>query len=128
VGIVTDLLASAWEGETSLLTAQTRTDAAHLDRLLAADFREIGRSGRHWTRAEIITALLAGDDEGVDAILTERDGRVIGPDTVLLTYRLESSGRTSRRSSLWRREGGTMRCFFHQGTPVPAPTPPAAPA
>ncbi|WP_191905623.1 DUF4440 domain-containing protein [Microbacterium caowuchunii] len=125
---MTDLIASAWEGETSLLTAQTRTDAVHLDRLLAADFREIGQSGRPWTRADIIAALLESDDEVLGATLSDCDGRVIGPDTVLLTYRLESRGRTSRRSSLWRRERGTMRCFFHQGTPVPARTPPAAPA
>jgi len=42
---------------------------------------------------------------------------VLGPDAVLLTYRLKDSLGQTRRSSVWRRDqDGALRLFFHQGT------------
>jgi ribonuclease HI len=35
---------------------------------------------------------------------------------MLATYRATSGQRTSLRSSLWRRDGGTWQLVFHQGT------------
>lgn len=115
-----DLIALAWEGELALLTPEVRNDPARLDRWLADDFREIGQSGRLWEKADIIAALATSEEALSTAVVTERDERLLGPDTVLLTYHLVSGDRSSRRSSLWRLERGTMRCFFHQGTPVPS--------
>jgi hypothetical protein len=105
----------AWEGELALLTPEVRSDPVRLDGWLADDFREIGQSGRLWRRDEIIAAL-ASEEPLSAAVVSERAERLLGPDTVLLTYRLVFEGRSSRRSSLWRLERGTMRCFFHQGT------------
>lgn len=115
-----DLIAEAWAGEETLLTVGARHDADLLAELLASDFYEIGQSGRRWNRDEIIASLVGADDEHPDAELTEREAVLIGVDTVLLSYRLEFAARSSRRSSLWRWDGRRMRCFFHQGTPLPA--------
>ena len=43
--------------ELFLLTPQARLSPATLEELLDPDFREIGTSGRRWTRAETISAL-----------------------------------------------------------------------
>lgn len=115
-----DLITAAWLGEEALLTVGVRIDADRLAELLASDFYEIGQSGRRWSRDEIIDSLVAEGDEHPDAELTEREAVLIGVDTVLLSYRLEFVARSSRRSSLWRWDGRRMRCFFHQGTPLPA--------
>jgi hypothetical protein len=115
-----DLIEAAWHAEEALLTTGARRDADRLGELLASDFYEIGQSGRRWSRDEIIASLVGDRDEHPDAELTEHEATLIGVDTVLLlSYRLEFAGRRSRRSSLWRWDGGRIMCFFHQGTPLP---------
>ncbi|UFS59278.1 nuclear transport factor 2 family protein [Subtercola endophyticus] len=47
------------EAERALLSPEVRGDRAALERLLDRQFIEIGQSGRLWTRAEMIAALVA---------------------------------------------------------------------
>lgn len=115
-----DLLAAdAWAGEERLLDPAVRADADRLEQLLADDFTEIGQSGRHWTRSDMITALTAEPAPSRPPVIEERRSRTLGPDTVLLTYVLRSGDGVSRRSSVWRCDP-LPRCVFHQGTRVPA--------
>lgn len=116
---MTGVIELAWEGELALLTPEVRNDPVRLDGWLADDFREIGQSGRLWRKDDIIAALATSEEALSAAVASERDERLLGPDTVLLTYLLVFGDRSSRRSSLWRLESGTIRCFFHQGTTVP---------
>jgi hypothetical protein len=44
--------------------------------------------------------------------------RELGPSTYLLTYTLQQVARTSRRTTIWRREDGEWKILFHQGTLV----------
>jgi len=117
---VDDLVASAWSAEEALLSADVRRDPGRLRELLAPDFVEIGQSGRRWDRDGIIAALTGDADPVIEPVITEREAVGIGPDAVLLSYRLETGGRSSRRSSLWRSDRGAVRCVFHQGTPLPS--------
>lgn len=111
-----DPVARAWEAEERLLRPDVRGDPEAATALLADDFVEIGRSGRRWTRAEILSTF--ADDPDVDnPRIDERTARIVGPGLVLLSYRLTSAARTSRRSALWRCDP-RPRCVFHQGTPV----------
>lgn len=114
-----DLTVLAWRGEEALLSPAVRRSRTLLIELLAPDFVEIGQSGRRWERADVIAALVDERGTDPDVKLSDREARVIAPDTVLLTYRLQFGGRTSLRSSLWRRIGESVQCFFHQGTPAP---------
>jgi hypothetical protein len=108
------------ERELALLTRQVRRSEGELAALLAADFGEIGASGRLWTRAEMIDALTAaGAEEEPTVRYREMRGRSVGQDLVLLNYISEVDGRRARRSSLWRRCGRTWQIVHHQGTPVP---------
>jgi hypothetical protein len=111
---------AAWAGEEALLSPEVRRDADALDALLAPEFREIGTSGRLWLRHEVIAALVSPDSDGENGewVISERAAIELGDHVIHLSYRLEHRGRVSRRSSLWRVEGGRARILFHQGTAV----------
>jgi hypothetical protein len=105
--------------EESLWRPETRFDRSHMEQVLAADFTEIGRSGRAHDRA----AVLAMPPQAISAGLPLRDlhVRTLGPDAVLVTYITESTGDAAdaaHRCSVWTRDGGPWRLRFHQGTPA----------
>lgn len=106
----------------ALLNPDVRRDPTRLSVLLRDDFLEIGQSGRRWTRSQIIEELDA-ESGASDVDLSERESLVVAPGLVRLTYVLDYGGSMSRRSSWWQREGAVMRCFFHQGTPMPSAAP-----
>jgi hypothetical protein len=108
--------------EESLWRPETRFDRAHLEQVLADDFDEFGRSGRHWTRE----ASIAAEATAFETVLPlpELRVRALGPDAALLTYVTETTypdaglTHTARRSSVWQRVDGAWRLRFHQGTPA----------
>lgn len=108
--------------EESLWREETRFDPAYMDRVLAEDFVEFGRSGRVYDRAGI----LASPREPIDAVLPLPDfaARLIGPDVVLVTYNslVTYAGvvEQGRRSSIWSRTADGWELRFHQGTPYTA--------
>ena len=106
--------------EIRLLDPNIRTNLAAVEQLLDPEFREIGRSGRLWTRTEMIAALsepeMSAGLEGVRP--TDLAVQRIEKSTYLLTYRVETDEGVRRRSSLWRIDAGQPRLVFHQGTPV----------
>jgi hypothetical protein len=102
--------------ELALLTPHVRRSQARVEQLLDPDFREIGASGRFWTRPEMVSALAETDTDGEPIEATEVEGAVVGPDLILVTYVSDPRGRAARRSSLWRRSGGGWRLLHHQGT------------
>ena len=107
------------ERELALLSFQVRRSAHHVNELLDPEFREIGASGRLWTRAQMVAALADDPYDGEGAIgATQMAGAFVGPDVVLLTYVSNWQGRRARRSSLWRRSAGVWRLLHHQGTLV----------
>ncbi|MER7796976.1 DUF4440 domain-containing protein [Microbacterium sp. NPDC096154] len=110
--------------ERELQTPQARRDPARLERLLAPDFTEIGASGQVWDRAAI-GELLAhddgdgdGDEEPIEVL--DLAGRNLTDGLVLVTWRSQRSGRSARRSSLWRHDPDGWRLVHHQGTPLPS--------
>jgi hypothetical protein len=112
-------LAPVIERELALLSPRVRRTAGLVDELLDPEFREIGISGRFWTRAEAIRALSCEpNDESSVAEVTDMEGKVLGPNLVLLTYVSSRGARRARRSSLWRCSEGNWRLVFHQGTPM----------
>lgn len=101
--------------ERSLLTDDVRGDPAAVAALLHPDWEEVGRSGRLWSRGEILAEI--GSLPSPVTLEVVRVDRV-APDTVLLLWRgVAASGESTLRSSWWVREGGRWRQRFHQGTP-----------
>ncbi len=103
--------------ERSLLTDEVRGDPAAVAALLHPDWCEISRSGRHWSRADLLAEVgpLPG---GVDLEVISVDP--VGADVMLLVWRASSTDPdqvSTLRSSLWVRSGETWLQRFHQGTP-----------
>lgn len=92
----------------------TRGDPTWMDRHLSASFTEHGRSGRRWTRDEIIEQDLGP----IAATLTDLAVRALGRDAALVTYRSIEPRGASNRMSVWTRSDGRWLLDVHQGTPT----------
>ena len=98
---------------------ETRFDMAFMEKHLALDFFEYGRSGRTYTREQS----LAVPRQEINAVLPlpNLSIRTVGTDTAQVTYfsavTYDGVVEHARRSSIWSRtpQGWVMR--FHQGTP-----------
>ncbi len=118
-----ELLAHLRALEVELHRPAARSDAARLDALLHPDFLEFGRSGRSYSKADVIDQLVASPAPAT--VVSDRFSlRLLAPNVGLLTYRaahLAADGALERhalRSSIWQRDGDGWRMSFHQGTPT----------
>jgi hypothetical protein len=101
----------------------TRYDRALVDRLLADDFHAFGRSGRRWTRAELLPD---GPGPAFAATLHGVRLKALAPTVALVTYQSEmrrAGGPVewANRAPVWDSASGRWRLRFHQGTPTPPP-------
>lgn len=108
--------------ERELHSAGTRQSAGRLKELLHPEFREIGRSGREYSRDTILERLIDTEPPHVHA---EQFRRVdLESGVALITYKsahIDATGelrRHSFRSSIWIRGEEGWQMVFHQGTPV----------
>ena len=107
--------------EESLWIAETRFDQEYMNRILAPDFFEFGRSGRIYTREETLNA----PPQKINARLPLKNFQVhpISDDVALVTYISEVADdelEIANRSSLWRKTETGWQLVFHQGTAVKA--------
>ncbi|SDO26174.1 hypothetical protein SAMN05660199_01675 [Klenkia soli] len=114
-----DGVTAAVEGELALLDPAVRSSRARVEELLHPGFVEVGRSGRRWSRSEMVEALAQDLSlAGAEVVVDEVRGECLAGDVVHLTYRSTVDGATAFRSSLWRRTPGGWQLWFHQGTPL----------
>ena len=111
-----DLITILQDLERELHESSVRT-AGRVAELLADSFVEFGCSGTTYSRAEVISALLAEPATTISAA----DFKVhsLAPDVALLTYRAcrhSVQDVYSLRSSIWQLQSGQWRILFHQGT------------
>ncbi len=106
--------------EETLWRVETRYDVGLIEKTFAADFVEIGRSGRRYERAEMF--FKAEQQVSFDAKIPLPDYSVslIAPNVALATYtsevRRDDGIERGRRSSLWIKKKGRWQLRFHQGT------------
>lgn len=120
-----DLLHHLRELEVALHQPDVRRDPARLDELLHESFAEFGRSGRSYSRADILEFLRNEVPQGPvwsqEFTVTE-----IAEGIALLTYKsayVDANGELrhhSLRSSLWQCTTRGWQMRFHQGTPTDA--------
>jgi len=109
--------------ECELHEPNVRHDPHRLNELLHPEFREFGRSGRSYTKAEILEYLA---QEKQPAKVQSQDFFVqsLAPDVLLLTYKSAHIGaggileRHTLRASVWKLEPSGWQVLFHQGTPT----------
>jgi hypothetical protein len=104
--------------EEAMFRNETRGDREWLERHLAPDFIEFGRSGKRYPRRVLIEFEVASTID-VNAILPLPEFRMTGltPDCVLLTCVSEVGGERANRSSVWTRSDDGWVLRFHQATP-----------
>jgi hypothetical protein len=96
------------------------TTRADFDRMMTADFCEVGASGARYSREFILNVLEKRHREPVTEDLqpTAFECRRLSEGTYLLTYDLQQPERLTRRSTIWQRVDGEWKVAFHQGTIV----------
>lgn len=118
--------------EVELHKPAARSDATRLNALLHDDFREFGRSGAAYAKADILSQLPAEVQRAV-VVADCFEVRRLGEAVALLTYRSAHQladgtlDRFTLRSSVWERSTLGWQMSFHQGTPT-APYEPAEPS
>ena len=99
--------------ERSLLTDEVRSDRAAVAALLHPQWREVGRSGRLWSREEVLGEIGPIAPVSLDVVEVQE----LAPGAQLLVWRaLAEDGRSTLRSSVWVRSGHGWQQRFHQGT------------
>jgi hypothetical protein len=109
--------------EVALHQPSVRRDRGRLERLLHPDFREFGRSGRAYDRAELLELL--PQERQPDQVWSQDFAlQPLAAGSALLTYRsarIAADGtleRHTNRSSVWQLTSEGWRMLFHQGTPT----------
>jgi hypothetical protein len=104
--------------EPSLHRPEFGTTRADVEAMIAADFFEVGASGRRYDRDFVLGVLEQRrvDPEPDDWITRDFACRELGPTTWLLTYTLEQGERVTRRATIWRRATQGWVALYHQGT------------
>ena len=109
--------------EHTLWTTVTRHDRALMEATFAPDLREFGRSGRRYTRDDLLPT---GETHPIDATLHALSVTDLGDTLALVTYisglRRPTGTEWANRASLWDRASGRWQLRFHQGTPCGTPT------
>jgi|CXWL01.1.fsa_nt_gi hypothetical protein len=105
------------ELEESLWRPETRFDREYMDKVLASEFFEFGRSGRRYTREQILDT----PSEEIKVELPHEDFRIniIDEKTYLVTYTskvMYEELEIANRSSLWTKTETGWKLWFHQGT------------
>lgn len=98
------------------------TRADHLA-MTAEDFREVGASGRRYSREHVLDVL---DERQCDPQpdpweTSDFHCRQLADMVYLLTYTLRQGERVTRRATIWRRDPDGWKIVFHQGTVVAEP-------
>ncbi|WP_160007300.1 DUF4440 domain-containing protein [Rhizobium sp. 18055] len=99
---------------------QFGTDCVALEQMTCEDFWEIGASGQIYTREFVIASLLEryNAPEPHEWPCRNFSIQCLAESLFLVSYTLSEPNRTTRRVTLWRRERGSWRIAFHQGTIV----------
>jgi glyoxylase I family protein len=108
--------------EKSLLSKSVRKNPSKLSELIADEFREIGKSGRVWTKQTVIDALKKESYTGIT--ITDFNLSLLSENIALVTYTAHHEQKRnvpfsrSIRSSIWKMTDNKWKMVFHQGTPV----------
>ncbi|GAA4857031.1 DUF4440 domain-containing protein [Saccharopolyspora cebuensis] len=96
------------------------TTLPEVEAMIAPDFREIGASGRTYSREHVIAVLAERFRNPVPERWETDDfrRRELAPGLHLLTYALRQGDRLTQRATLWQRTPDGWQVRFHQGTVV----------
>jgi hypothetical protein len=96
---------------------------AGFETMAAADFWEVGASGRVYGRDEVMKELAqryadAAYEPLAGLAVADFVAQPVGGGVWLVTYALRQGNRQTRRLSVWRRTREDWRLLYHQGTVI----------
>ena len=102
--------------EKLLLNPSYRKAHDFLSKVLADNFREIGRHGAIYDKEEILASIPNESERiiGAQDFVTSS----LAPDVWLVNYRTIEGSEEVIRSSIWKKNQGRLQMVFHQGTVV----------
>lgn len=108
-GLSADDVTWSTRAEPSLWDDRDRFDQAQMDALRASEFHEIGRSGRRWSRQELLDA----DEQTIAAVIHDPEVRPVTDAVALARHvstqsprgKSDGHGRPAHLTSVWRRKG-----------------------
>lgn len=118
------VLATLSELETELHGRQARNKSERLDELLHDDFVEVGRSGKKYSKADIVRQLTAEEETSLVLESSDFEVRLLAANVALLTYKtatINEKGarhRQALRSSVWINVNDCWQLTYHQGTAI----------
>lgn len=100
--------------------AEFGTTRAHLEKMTAPEFWEVGASGRRFSREFVLDTLEERYRNHSEDVWELGDFHCveIATDNYLATYTLIQGERVTRRATLWRRTPQGWQIVYHQGTVV----------
>jgi hypothetical protein len=107
--------------ESELWREEARFDIDRMKEVIAEDFFEFGRSGRFYTRENILST----PRQPIEAVFPLPDfrARLLSKGVAQVTYNssvtYDGVVENARRSSIWSRASSGWVLRFHQGTPIP---------
>ncbi len=105
--------------EESLWLTEKRFNRDYMEKVLAPDFFEFGRSGRIYSREDTLNAPL--QEINARLPLKNFNAHLITENVVLVTYLSEVGEKETtiaNRSSIWVRTSKGWKLRFHQGTRI----------
>lgn len=111
--------------ENDLLDPEYCSDAERLNRIISPDFMEYGQSGTIYDREAVIRFLKTAGSRNIE--ICDFTIRCLGTSAAVAHYTAVNRGHDgqqgnaenrSLRTSVWVREGGDWKLFFHQGTSI----------
>jgi len=101
-------------------SAEFGTTRKDFERMTASSFREVGASGRRYSRQFVLDGLEKKFKNPIELVWEVRDFHCfkIAPGNYLATYTLVQGERVTRRATIWRRLGRDWQAVYHQGTVV----------
>lgn len=107
--------------ELTLWRSKAHFKRALMDATFASDFLEFRRSGRRYTRDQMLFDASQAHD--IDATLHDFTEHPLSDTLTVCTYiselRIPTGTEWTNRSSIWDHSSGRWLLRFHQGTPHP---------
>ena len=102
--------------ELELNDLATRKNKQRLEVLIADEFEEVGKSGKRFSKSDIINELV--NEESVAFSAHDFSFVVLAKDCVLVKYLTTINQQSAYRCSIWKKSQNNWQIQYHQGTPI----------
>ena len=111
-----DIFQRLKQQELELSDPTIRKNAGRLAELIADDFEEVGKSGRRFSKQDIIRDLQ--QEQAIEFSAHSFAFVSLGDDCVLVKYQTTMNNQTANRCSIWVKRNDRWVVLYHQGTLV----------